>query len=434
MARIAAELLQQMNRLPNHEPIAVIVRRNKNIFSAQSVLPDNSQVSASFSLFTGEALQMTAAEIMSVSEHEAVDDIWLDLPVHACLYSSVPIISVPPVWMAGFKGKGVKVAVIDTGVDATHPDLTGRVMAAKSFVDDNTLDENGHGTHVAGIVAGNGAKSKGKYVGVAPEALIFAAKVLDGNGSGSMSGVMAGIEWAILEQKVRVINLSLGGSGSGDGKDALSVLCDEAVTQAGVVICVAAGNSGPGERTIGSPGCAREVITIGAVDDNGVIANFSSRGPTADGRAKPDMMFPGVSITAAQGVGTQLGPVTEAGYITINGTSMATPHASGVVALMLEANPKLTPAQVKSMLVGTAVDLGYTPNEQGRGRCDALAAYTKAVEAIEPEPAPQPVPPTPPPAPQPQPTQPPSPPQPTPAPQPQPSGCLGNVASLFVRK
>jgi serine protease AprX len=426
MARIAAELLQQMNKLPNHEPIAVIVRRKQNIFSAQSVLPTTVQVLASFSLFAGEALKMTAAEIMSVSQHEAVDDIWLDLPVQACLYSSVPTISVPPVWMAGFKGTGVKVAVIDTGVDATHPDLAGRVIAAKSFVDDNTIDENGHGTHVAGIVAGNGAKSKGKYVGVAPEALIFAAKVLDGNGSGSTSGVMAGIEWAILEQKVQVINLSLGGSGSGDGKDALSVLCDEAVTQAGVVICAAAGNAGPGERTIGSPGCAREVITVGAVDDNGKLATFSSRGPTADGRSKPDIVFPGVSITAAQGVGTQLGPVTEAGYITINGTSMATPHATGVVALMLQANPKLTPAQVKAILLATADNLGYTPTEQGRGRGDALAAHTKAVEAIVPEP--EPVTPTP----QPEPSQPS--PTPAPTPQPQPSGCLGSLATLFTRK
>jgi serine protease AprX len=193
------------------------------------------------------------------------------------------------------------------------------------------------------------------------------------------------------------------------------VLCDEAVTQAGVVICVAAGNTGPGARTIGSPGCARFVITVGASDDNDKMARFSSRGPTADGRIKPDLVFPGVGIAAAQAAGTRLGPVVDEGYIAIDGTSMATPHAAGVATLMLQANPQLTAEQVKTQMLAGAIDIGAQPNEQGVGRGDAHRAYLKAINAPAPEPTPEPTP------------------QPPP-PQPEPSGCLGSIASLFGRR
>lgn len=134
---------------------------------------------------------------------------------------------------------------------------------------------------MAGTIAGNGAKSNGKYVGVAPEASLYIAKVLRANGSGSMSTVMAGIEWAVLEQRVQIINLSLGGSVSCDGTDALSTLVDEAVRQAGVVVCVAAGNEGPEARTIGSPGCARYVITVVAHSAPSVALRVPSVGSEA---------------------------------------------------------------------------------------------------------------------------------------------------------
>jgi serine protease AprX len=321
----------------------------------------------------------------------------------------VPKINVPRVWTeTGFKGRGIKVAVIDTGLDDSHPDFAGRVLAMKSFVSDSAHDDNGHGTHVAGTIAGDGAKSGGKYVGVAPEASLYIAKVLRANGSGSMSSVMAGIEWAVLEQEVQIINLSLGGNVSCDGTDALSTLVDEAVRQAGVVVCVAAGNEGPEARTIGSPGCARFVITIGAMTDTDQVARFSSRGPTADGRNKPDIVFPGVGVIAPQAANTRLGTIIEEGYVASDGTSMATPHASGVAALMLQANPQLSAEQVKNLMLAGGVSIGALPNEQGVGRGDAYLAYQKAI-AVLPEP----------------------PPEPQPQPQPQPPGCL---AGLFGRR
>jgi serine protease AprX len=284
----------------------------------------------------------------------------------------------------------------------------------ESFVGGTASDDNGHGTHVASIAAGSGAQSNGKYVGVAPEASLYVAKVLRADGGGSMSGVMAGVEWAVLDQQVQIVNLSLGGTGSCDGTDALSTLCDEAVTQAGVVMCVAAGNTGPAPQTVGPPGCARFVITVGASDDKDQMASFSSRGPTSDGRIKPDIVYPGVGIVAAQAEGTSLGRVVEPGYVSLDGTSMATPHAAGVAALMLEANPDLTAQQVKTQMLAAAVDIGAEPNAQGAGRGDAYQSYLKATDEDIPEP------------PDPEPSPEPPPPQPQPEP-----GCLASVMSAF---
>ncbi|MBN1995123.1 MAG: S8 family serine peptidase [Anaerolineae bacterium] len=392
--KITSELQTQMNSVANQEQIPIIVRHKKGMFSAQAVLSGSPKIEQRFNLFPGEALKVTAADIEVLSKQEDVEQIWPDLPVHTCLNTSVSRIQAPQVWAAGFKGEGIKVAVIDTGIDETHPDFAGRIMATKNFVGNSARDDNGHGTHVAGTIAGDGRKSNGKYVGVAPKAHLYIAKVLDAYGGGSMSGVMAGIEWAVLEQQVQIINLSLGGTSTCDGTDALSVLCDEAVLQAGVVMCVAAGNAGPGAKTIGPPGCARYVITVGAIDDQDRVAYFSSRGPTADGRVKPDIVFPGVGIVAPQSAGTSLGAVIEPGYVASDGTSMATPHASGVAALMLQANPALTAEQVKTQMLAGGVNIGALPNAQGVGRGDAYRAYLKTIgEALpEPPPPPEPIP------------------------------------------
>jgi serine protease AprX len=422
VSKISTDLQTQMNTLANQEPIPVIVRHKKGVFSAQAVLPSAPDIDQSYNLFPGEALKATSADIEILSQQEDVEQIWPDLPVHTCLDVSVPKIETPKVWQAGFKGEGIKLAIVDTGIDDTHPDFAGRIVASKSFVGESARDDNGHGSHVAGIAAGTGAKSNGKYVGVAPAASLYVAKVLRADGGGLMSGVMAGIEWAVLEQKVQVVNLSLGGPGPCDGTDALSTLCDEAVQQAGVVVCVAAGNSGPAAKTVGSPGCARFVITVGAVDDNDKMASFSSRGPTADGRIKPDLVYPGVNIVAPQAAGTSMGTVVQEGYVSASGTSMATPHASGVASLMLQANPELTAEQVKTIMVAGAINIGALPNEQGAGRGDAHRAYLKAIDAEVPEPEPPP-----PPEPEPEPTPPPPPPS-------EPPGCLASVSSMFRRK
>ncbi len=404
------------------ETVGVIVRHKDDMVFSQAVSDTHS-----FKLLKATAMQVHPDAIETLSDHESVEFIWADLPVHTCLDVSVPKIGVPQVWDAGFTGAGIKLAIVDTGIDPTHPDFSGRIVARKNFVGGSEDDENGHGTHVASIAAGTGSRSGGKYRGVAPDAQLYIAKVLDASGSGSMSGVMSGVEWAVLEQHAQVVNLSLGSEGPCDGTDALSTLCDTAVRDHGVVMCIAAGNEGPGASTIGSPGCARLVFTIGASSDADAIASFSSRGPTSDGRVKPDIVFPGVGIVAAQAAGTELGQVVEPGYISLSGTSMATPHASGSACLLLQANGSLTPAQIKSALRNTAVDLNQPANSQGTGRADVFAALQQATGE------------TPPPEPTPSPTPPPTPPTPTPSPTPTPpdngnSGCLPQSLVKFFGK
>lgn len=390
MSKIVGELRAQMNAMANDQEIPVIVMHKRGFFSAQSALAFEPAVKHSYDLVPAQAIAIRAADIEKLEQDASVERIWPDLPVHTCLDVSVPKIRVPEVRAEGFDGSGIKLAVVDTGIDAEHPDFAGRIVATAHFVGGNAVDENGHGTHVAGIAAGSGAGSDGKYTGVAPGASLYIARVLDRNGSGSMSGVMAGVEWAV-NQGAQIINLSLGSDGPCDGTDALSTLCDAAVQQRGVVVCVAAGNAGPGASTVGSPGCARFVITIGASNDNDQVTDFSSRGPTSDGRVKPDLVFPGFKIAAPQAKGTQLGPVVAPGYISISGTSMATPHAAGAVALLLQAKGDLTPEAVKQALMSTTVNLNLPPNTQGTGRADVLGAYRR-VTSDEPPPPPPPPP------------------------------------------
>ena len=382
-AKIAGDLRAQMRSMAVEEPIGVIVRHKRDVFSAQRVVAD-AQVTHSFKLVPATAMRVRPADIETLSRDETVEYIWPDLPVHTCLDVSVPRIQAPQVWGAGFRGEGMKIGIVDTGIDPTHADFAGRVAAMTSLVGGDGTDDNGHGSHVTSIAAGSGDSSNGRYRGVAPAASLYVAKVLDANGGGTMSGVMAGIEWAV-DQGVNVINLSLGSGGPCDGSDALSTLCDQAVQQHGIVICAAAGNAGPNASTVGSPGCARWVVTVGAVDDADKMTVFSSRGPTADGRVKPDVVFPGAGIVAAQAKGTALGPVVAPGYVSLSGTSMATPHATGSVALLLQAKPGLTPNQVKWALLVTALEVGENPNSQGSGRGDVFVAYQKIISETAPD-------------------------------------------------
>lgn len=281
-------------------------------------------------------------------------------------------------------------AVIDTGIDVGHVDLDGgKVIGWKDFVNGRTTpyDDNGHGTHVAGTIAGTG-EGDVRYKGVAPAAGLVGIKVLDDSGSGTMDTVTAAIEWAVANKSalgIEALNLSLGSSGCSDGMDTTS-LAVNAARDAGLVVVVAAGNAGPAKCTIGSPGAASGAITAGAMTDLAELgfrqASFSSRGPTADGRVKPDISAPGVRITSATAG-------TSAGYVAYSGTSMATPFVAGVALLMLDAKPSLTPGQVRSHLTSTAVDWGRgddsatsgsrgTDVDYGAGRLDAYAALKAA--------------------------------------------------------
>jgi serine protease AprX len=370
------------------EPIPVIIRYDPNAVRSQDV-KGGTPATYVFKLTPTVAASLQGNDIADLTEQDEVEYIWFDEEIHTCLDRSVSAIDVPVVWDKGYRGAGIKIAIVDTGIDRNHPDFADRIIDGDSFVGGDYQDDNGHGTHVASISAGSGDAQEGTYEGVAPEASLYVAKVLDRNGSGSMSSVMAGVEWAV-EQSVHVMNLSLGGSGSSDGQDALSMTCNAAVDQ-GIVVCVAAGNAGPTPRTIGSPGAAEDAITIGASDREDQVARFSSRGPTADGRVKPDLCFPGTMIVAARAAGTSMGTPVNDLYTAASGTSMATPHAAGLAALLLQAKPGLTPAQIKQALMQTALDMGADENAQGTGRARAGHALA-VVEGEEPPPEPEPEP------------------------------------------
>ncbi|MFC9428151.1 S8 family peptidase [Streptomyces sp. NPDC056987] len=305
--------------------------------------------------------------------------VWLDGKRKAGLDRSVAQIGAPTAWGAGFDGKGVKIAVLDTGVDQTHPDLKGVEVAQKDFSGSgNTVDHVGHGTHVASTAAGSGAKSGGKYKGVAPGAKILDGKVLDDSGFGDDSGIIAGMQWA-ADQGARIANLSLGGEDTVE-HDPLEAAVDRLSAEKNILFVIAAGNEGPGAGTIGSPGSAASALTVGAVDRDDAIADFSSVGPTADGSLKPDITAPGVDIVAAKAAQGQLGDPAADGYVSMSGTSMATPHVAGAAAILAQQHPDWSGQRIKQTLTASAKPgTGLTPFQQGTGRADLTKAITQSV-------------------------------------------------------
>ncbi len=286
----------------------------------------------------------------------------------------------------GLTGKGVSIAILDTGVSPVY-DLTkpkNRILAFKDFINDKkeSYDDNGHGTHVAGIAGGNGISSDGRFTGIAPECNIVAVKILDCEGRGNSADVLAGLQWIIdnrNEYNIRVANLSIGTEDIGT-RDPL-VRAVEAAWDAGIVMTIAAGNNGPEFSTITSPGVSRKVITVGASDDNKAVQiwgdtleNFSGRGPTLDCIIKPDVIAPGADIISCLSANI-FKPTTSKNeykivsehYMQLSGTSMSTPIVAGAVAVLLQKEPHLSPDQVKLRLKKSSTSLNYSQNQQGWG-------------------------------------------------------------------
>ena len=386
------ELNKSATRKAQKKGLKVIVGYQGSAAATKAEVRDAGRLSHSLKTVNADAVstpQEDAPELWDAVTNgdktaSGIAHVWLDGVRKASLDKSVPQIGAPKAWAAGYDGKGVKIAVLDTGVDATHPDLKGQVIGAKNFTTSpDTTDKVGHGTHVASIAAGTGAKSGGKYKGVAPGAKIINGKVLDDGGFGSDSEVLAGIEWAAAEG-ADVVNMSLGG-GDTPAIDPLEAAVNKLSEEKGILFAIAAGNEGDfGEQTIGSPGSAAAALTVGAVDDKDVLADFSSRGPGMDGALKPDVTAPGVDITAASAPGNQIAAEVgekPAGYMTISGTSMATPHVAGAAALLKQQHPEWKYPELKGALTGSTKGGKYTPFQQGSGRIQVDKAIKQSVIA-----------------------------------------------------
>lgn len=353
-----------------------------------AIVTDHARTADFWASLTGtrEAAKGTAA---TPSGHltSGISKVWLDGKAKATLSDTTAQIGAPEVWSGGDTGQGIDVAVLDTGIDAAHPDFAGRIAASESFVPgQDVTDRHGHGTHVASTVAGTGAASDGKEKGVAPGASLHIGKVLDNDGSGQDSWILAGMEWAARDQHAKIVSMSLGGDPS-DGTDPLSQAVNRLSEETGALFVIAGGNSGPQAYTIGAPGAADAALTVGAVNGPGKgvdqLADFSSRGPrVGDNAIKPDLTAPGVNILAAR---SQYAPEGEGAYQYMSGTSMATPHVAGAAALLAAKHPDWNGQQLKDTLVSsTASTRQASPYQGGSGRLDIAAAVKATVVASGP--------------------------------------------------
>ena len=309
---------------------------------------------------------LTDDEAQEVAGHQDVLRVEQDQPMHALdlqredqpdpLAQTIPAgitqIHAPEAWQSS-QGKGIKVFICDTGIQSDHPDLKANLHEGRSFVptESTTEDFHGHGTHCAGTVAAT--FNDIGVVGVAPYAYLHPVKVLSGSGSGSFSWLIAALDWIATKKGARIASMSLGGASA---PQALGDMC-KAVYEKGVLLVAAAGNSGPGNDTVGYPAKYPHVVAVSAVDGNDVIANFSSRGPEVEVAA------PGVQV---------LSTIRNSGYGRMSGTSMACPHVAGVAALAWGSHRGATNKQIRWLLNAYAERVGNGDrNLYGSGRVNA---------------------------------------------------------------
>ncbi|TDD68634.1 peptidase S8 [Jiangella aurantiaca] len=357
---------------------SAVASRAENLPASDATLPLLSINGAAVEVAKADAGSFWAA----VQADRTVEGVWLDGSVTAALDVSVPLVGAPEAWASGLDGTGTTVAVLDTGIDPSHPDVAGQITVQQDFTGGTgPIDRHGHGTHVAATVAGTGAGSGGARRGVAPGADLMIGKVLDDGGSGLDSWVIAGMEWA-ARGGADVVSMSLGGYAS-DGTDPLSQAVNELTAETGALFVIAGGNYGPGDYSLTNPGAADAALTVGNVTKTDDLAATSGRGPrVGDHAVKPDITAPGTNIVAARAAGTAMGTPVDQLYTSASGTSMATPHVAGAAAIVRQQHPDWTPEQVKAALVSTAVPRdGLNVYQQGGGRLDVATAVGQGVYA-----------------------------------------------------
>lgn len=369
-----------------------IIVHCKDYESRRTSLEDVGYIKYKLPMIDAYVLEVDKNKLDIIKEIDGLIDIEIDAHITAQMNRVNDIIESRWAHNNGYYGNRVGVAIVDTGI-GLHKDFTeggNRVIAFKDFISGKTepYDDNGHGTHVAGIIGGNGYSSKGKYMGIAPACNFIIIKVLDHRGDGNISDVLAGLQWIIDNREkynIRVVNISVGTSAK-DSLDENSLLVQgvNAVWDSGIIVVVAAGNNGPGPMSISTPGISRKVITVGSSDDNVSVEvfgsrakDYSGRGPTPYCIKKPDIVAPGSNIISCN-INRYSSKVRGKSqryqendypmmYTIKSGTSMATPVVSGAIVLLLSVHPELNNKEVKLKLRNSAVDLGQRWEKQGWG-------------------------------------------------------------------
>lgn len=273
-------------------------------------------------------------------------------------------------------GSKITVAVLDSGI-AFHPDFEGRILSFQDMTAGRVgaYDDCGHGTHVCGIIGGDGRMSEGKLCGIAPGCRFIVLKVLDRRGHGTVDAVIRGIRWILRFKdiyQIRIVNISVGSQPGSDKRSQKRLLeAVETLWDAGIVVVAAAGNYGPHCGTVTAPGCCKKIITVGASDDESgaeihgkLCCNYSGRGPTEECVLKPELVAPGANICSCNAGFRKWGAQP---YIEKSGTSMATPIVSGAAALLLSKYPQMTNVEIKLKFRESCKDLGLPGNQQGWG-------------------------------------------------------------------
>jgi subtilisin family serine protease len=413
----------------NDELVNVIVQFNGPPSAAVQALlrRDRVRVRNQFQNFNAHAVELPASVVDELASFKEVNVVSLDAEIRSMGHVSLTTgadAARPGNGGVGVDGTGIGIAVLDSGIDTDHvafldKTVNNRIALSKDFTGENRVDDPyGHGTHVASIAAGNGRVSNAKYVGIAPNANILNLRVLNGEGSGSVSNILSALDWVMTQRStynIRVVNLSLGMPAIQSYQFDPVCLAVRKLVDAGIVVVAAAGNNGKDDQgrkiygAIHSPGIEPSAITVGASNTFGTdsrsddtVTTYSSRGPTRsywtdtagvkhyDNILKPDLVAPGNKIVDAEADGNLLvtqHPQLDAGVsnannrreMYLNGTSMATPVVAGAAALMLQANPKLTPNMVKAILSYTAQTLvGPNKFEQGAGEVNIEGAVRLA--------------------------------------------------------
>lgn len=386
--KIDPELMKTMGTMSD-QTVSIILHSHGDCNDrCQEILKKlGAEVKYEYPLIDSFSVEISPSKLMDLASARYVKYIAADVSVKAQMDIASQEVKADILNNTGYKGRGISIAIIDTGI-YPHADFlrpTNRIKVFKDFVKKKELpyDDNGHGSFVSGVAAGNGYMSRGKYRGIAPEANIIALKALNKDGSGNTSDILAAIQWVADHQndnKIKVLSMSLGTDAKRLSANDAMVRGVEALWDRGITVVVAAGNSGPKPSTITSPGISTKVITVGAIDDkrtpnisDDTIAEFSSRGPVGM-RIKPDVVAPGVKVVSVNAnkeyESGQRNISTAVPYTTMSGTSVATPIVSGSAVLLLEKYPSWTPNQIKEALMDNAIPIVKNNNAEGRGIID----------------------------------------------------------------